>query len=79
MLKLKEPFKPFISKDNHVYKKINGNEIANWNRLRLYTVFDLTNSPFADILYLQAEKSIEQYNQMQKQMEMQNQQNKNEI
>ncbi len=81
ILKLKEPFKTFISKDGHVHKKTNGFEINNWNLLRIYTVMDLSNSPFAEILYLNAEKSIQQYSQYakQNQMIMQNQiQNQNQ-
>ena len=82
ILKLKEPFKTFISKDGHVHKKTNGFEINNWNLLRIYTVMDLSNSPFAEILYLNAEKTIQQYSQYSKQnqMMMQNQnQNQEQI
>jgi hypothetical protein len=82
ILKLKEPFKTFISKDGHVHKKTNGFEVNNWNLLRIYTVMDLSNSPFAEILYLNAEKTIQQYSQYSKQnqMMMQNQnQNQEQI
>ena len=78
ILKLKEPFKTFISKDGHVHKKTNGFEINNWNLLRIYTVMDLSNSPFADIVYLNAEKSIQQYSQYAKQNQMM-MQNQNQI
>ena len=77
MLKLKEPFKTFISKEGHIHKKVNGFEVNNWNLLRIYTVMDLSNSPFADILYVNAEKTLQQYSLYSKQ-NMKNMENQNQ-
>ena len=46
MLKLSEPCEPFISQKGNIYKKVYGSEIINWNILKLFTVFDIIDSPF---------------------------------
>ena len=46
MLKISGPCEPFISQKGNIYKKVYGGEIINWNRLRLFTVFDIIDSPF---------------------------------
>ena len=58
MLKLREPFKPFISKEGHIHMRIDGTNVTNWNILRIFSVLELSNSPFNDLIYSQAEYGI---------------------
>ena len=58
MLKLREPFKPFVSKEGHIHMRIDGTSVTNWNILRIFSVLELSNSPFNDLIYSQAEYGI---------------------
>ena len=60
MIKLVEHFDPFITSKGNIHKFVDGKEIINWNRLYLYTVFEVINSPFKDILLKQAKFVLEQ-------------------
>lgn len=52
--KLNKPFEPVTSYDKQiVYCRYDQNEIINWTRIRLFTVFDVPNSPFREILVSQ--------------------------
>lgn len=62
MILLNKPFQPFVSKEGVIYRKIHGvNDIINWNRVRLYTIFDIENNPFKDLLIKQAHVIIDEY------------------
>ena len=60
MIKLVEHFDPFITSKGNIHKFVDGKEIINWNRLYLYTVFEVINSPFKDMLLKQAKFVLEQ-------------------
>ena len=60
MIQLVEHFDPLISSKGNIYKFVDGKEIINWNRLMVFTVFDIINSPFKDIMVKQAKYFIEQ-------------------
>ena len=60
MIQLVEHFDPLISSKGNIYKFVDGKEIINWNRLIVFTVFDIINSPFKDIMVKQAKYFIEQ-------------------
>ena len=60
MIKLVEHFDPLITSKENIYKFVDGKEIINWNRLMLFTVFDIINSPFKDMMVKQAKYHIEQ-------------------
>ena len=59
MLKLVEHFDPLISSKGNIHKFVDGKEIINWNRLYIYTIFEVINSPFKDMLLKQAKFVIE--------------------
>lgn len=49
-------FENFITKDfNAVYRQYSGkvDDYINWNKVRFYTIFDLKNSPFRDVIMKQ--------------------------
>jgi hypothetical protein len=49
-------FENFITKDfNVVYRQYSGkvDDYINWNKVRFYTIFDLKNSPFRDVIMKQ--------------------------
>lgn len=51
-----ENFENFITKDfNVVYRQYSGkvDDYINWNKVRFYTIFDLKNSPFRDVIMKQ--------------------------
>ena len=73
MIKLSENFRPFISNTGNIYKLTDGKEIINWSHLRLYVIFDLTNSPFREVMLKQANFIIKS---QQKQMNNECEQNK---
>jgi hypothetical protein len=53
-------FEPFITKDcNVVYRQYSGtiDDFINWNRVRFYTIFDLKNSPFREVVIKQMQIS----------------------
>ena len=58
MLKLREPFKPFVSKEGHIHMRIDGTNVTNWNILRIFSVLELSNSPFNGLIYSLAEYGI---------------------
>jgi hypothetical protein len=60
MIRLVEHFDPLITSKENIYKFVDGKEIINWNRLMLFTVFDIINSPFKDMMVKQAKYLIEQ-------------------
>ena len=60
MIRLVEHFDPLITSKDNIYKFVDGKEIINWNRLMLFTVFDIINSPFKDMMVKQAKYHIEQ-------------------
>jgi len=60
MLRLVEHFDPLITSKENIYKFVDGKEIINWNRLMLFTVFDIINSPFKDMMVKQAKYHVEQ-------------------
>ena len=46
-------YRPYITSDNKaVYRHYYGNveDLLNWNRVRFYTVLDVKNSPFREVL-----------------------------
>ena len=48
MIKLTEHIDPVITSKGNIYKFVDGKEIINWNRLMIFTAFDVINSPFKD-------------------------------
>ena len=60
MLKLVEHFDPLVTSKQNVYKFVDGKEIINWNRLMIFTVFDIINSPLKDAMINQARYYLEQ-------------------
>ena len=60
MISLVEHFDPFITSKKNIYKFVDGKEIINWNRLMIFTAFDITNSPFKDVMVKQAKMMIQQ-------------------
>ena len=60
MLRLVEHFDPVITSKENIYKFVDGKEIINWNRLMIFTIFDVINSPFKDLMIKQAKYHIEQ-------------------
>ena len=60
MIKLVEHFDPVITSKDNIYKFVDGKEIINWNRLMIFTVFDVINSPFKDMMVKQAKYFIDQ-------------------
>ena len=59
MLKITEHFDPFVTSKGHVYKFVDGNEIINWNRLIIFTPFDIINCPFKDSMIKNTKMMIE--------------------
>ena len=60
MLRLVEHFDPLITSKENIYKFVDGKEIINWNRLMIFTIFDVINSPFKDLMIKQAKYHLEQ-------------------
>lgn len=72
MIQLNKPFQPFISKEGYVYRRVNGfSDIINWNKIRLYTIFDLENSTFRELLLKQALIVIDEYKRQHQQLSKQ--------
>lgn len=63
-LELNKDSPPFSSSLGHIYKKIEEGEIVNWNVIRIYTIFDIANCPFKNLLVQQAEENIKKYESM---------------
>ena len=66
ILGLSEHFDPIISNKENIYKLVDGKEIINWNRLYLFTVFDVINSPFKDNMLKQAKFQMQQIENLKK-------------
>ena len=82
MIKLCEHFDPFITSKGNIYKFIDGKEIINWNRLMVFTAFDIINSPFKDFMVRSAKYSLEQrelYLEKLKNMKQNNESNNNDV
>ena len=60
LIKLSDHFDPFISSKGNIYKFVDGKEIINWNRLMLFTTFDLINSPYKENMLKQAKYELKQ-------------------
>ena len=60
MIKLTEHFDPLITSKGNIYKFVDGKEIINWNRLCIFTVFDLINSPYKENIIALAKTRIHQ-------------------
>lgn len=60
-LELEKPFDEFISSRGLVIKKINGKNIVNWSTLRIYNIFEIENSPFKNIMIMQAKNYLKNY------------------
>ena len=81
MLKLCEHFDPFITSKGNIYKFIDGKEIINWNRLMIFTAFDIINSPFKDFMARSAKYTLQQrelYLEKLKNMKQNNEINNND-
>ena len=59
MIKLSEHFEPFLTSKGNIYKFVDGNEIINWNRLIVFSPFDIINCPFKDYMLKSAKMMIE--------------------
>ena len=73
MIKLTEHFDPFISNKGNIYKFVDGKEIINWNRLTIFTAFDIINCPFKENMVNRAKMMLKQ-----REMYMQNMQKYNQ-
>ena len=60
MIKLVEHFDPFITSKGNIYKFVDGKEIINWNRLIIFTPFDIINCPFKEMMINKAKMVIKQ-------------------
>ena len=58
---LNREYPPFSSVNGHIVKKIKEGEMINWNIIRIYTIFDIENCPFKNILVSQAEETLRKY------------------
>ena len=58
MIKLCEHFDPLITSKGNIYKFVDGKEIINWNRLIIFTPFDIINSPFKEIMIKYAKDMV---------------------
>jgi hypothetical protein len=59
LLRLVEPFDPVVSSKGFIYKLVDGKDIINWNKLRIYSVFDVINSPYKDKMIDEAKNGLE--------------------
>ena len=62
----------YFKKKNNIYKFVDGKEIINWNRLMIFTVFDIINSPYKDAMVKEAKFIIGRYEAFNKSKENQN-------
>ena len=58
MIRLTEHIDPLITSKGNIYKFVDGKEIINWNRLMLFTAFDIINSPFKDYMVKYAKNML---------------------
>ena len=61
IIKLAEHVDPLITSKGNIYKFVYGKEIINWNRLMIFTVFDIINSPYKDAMVKEAKFFIGRY------------------
>lgn len=72
IIKLAEHVDPLITSKGNIYKFVDGKEIINWNRLMIFTVFDIINSPYKDAMVKEAKFFIGRYEAFNKSKENQN-------
>ena len=60
IIKLTQHIDPLITSKGNIYKFVDGKEIINWNRLMIFTAFDIINSPFKEYMIKKAKNSIKQ-------------------
>ena len=60
MIKLVEHFDPLITSKGNIYKFVDGKEIINWNRLMIFTPFDIINCPFKEMMINRAKMMLKQ-------------------
>lgn len=60
MIKLTQHIDPLITSKGNIYKFVDGKEIINWNRLMIFTAFDIINSPFKESMIKKAKNNIKQ-------------------
>ena len=60
MIKLTQHIDPLITSKGNIYKFVDGKEIINWNRLMIFTAFDIINSPYKENMIKKAKNSIKQ-------------------
>ncbi len=70
ILKLSDHVDPFVSSKGNIYKFVDGKEIINWNRLMVFTAFDVINSPFKDMMIKRAKFSLAEYKKRELYMKM---------
>ena len=70
ILKLSDHVDPFVSSKGNIYKFVDGKEIINWNRLMVFTAFDVINSPFKDMMIKRAKFSLAEYKKREFYMKM---------
>ena len=73
MIKLSEHFEPFLTSKGNIYKFVDGNEIINWNRLIVFSPFDIINCPFKDYMLKSAKMMIERREMYLKSLKQQKQ------
>ena len=77
MIKLSEYFDPFITNKGNIYKFVDGNEIINWNRLIIFTPFDIINSPYKVLMVKTAKNMIQRKEQNLHNLENQKKEDEN--
>ena len=60
IIKLVDHFDPLITSKGNVYKFVDGKEIINWNRLVIFTPFDIINCPFKEMMINRAKMYLKQ-------------------
>jgi hypothetical protein len=70
ILKLSDHVDPFVSSKGNIYKFVDGKEIINWNRLMVFTAFDVINCPFKDMMIKRAKYGLNEYKKRELYMKM---------
>lgn len=60
MIKLVEHFDPVITSKGNIYKFVDGKEIINWNRLIIFSIFDIINTPSRENMIKRAKMGLNQ-------------------
>ena len=60
MIKLVEHFDPLITSKGNIYKFVDGKEIINWNRLIIFSIFDIINTPSRENMIKRAKMALNQ-------------------